>query len=125
MWSANIFNVNNEYWYNDFENDSREVVIEEAKKIAIKNNIKSFKIGRKVSDDIPYLSGEDIIEYAIDKLSDEIGEELASSYLDAVTDAQEKELERMLNDVFFRWHRKNNLLPSSYTIEDEEDIIIK
>ena len=38
---------------------------------------------------------------------------------------QEKELEVMLNKAFYEWHKKYNLFPSCYKVENTETIEVQ
>lgn len=121
-WVAEM-DMNTDTWLGDIW-DTREEAIENGIKQAKEEGLKSFRIGRAVSCEVPVISADTILEYAQDQIYDEVGE-VAETYLEGVTKEQSAELEDSLNKLFYEWSKKYNLFPNCYRIENEEVIDVK
>ena len=122
-WIVELTENNNEIWNADIECDSRKEAIIKGLKRAIEDGLVSFRIGRREQCRVPRICVETIIENARKRLYEEVGE-CAETYLDEVTERQELKLEEELNEVFYNWSVRHNLLPTCYEILDDEVIKI-
>lgn len=112
--------TDNEIWQFDYDGyESKEEAIRYGKKLAKGEDYKRFRVGKSVPCSMATIYADNIIENAVEQLYDEVGE-VSETYLENVTDEQEKELEEALNEVFYQWHKKHDLFPTCYTIEDIE-----
>lgn len=121
-WVAEV-DMNTDTWLGDIW-DTREEAIKNGTKQAKEEGVNCFRIGRAIPCAIPSISVDTVIEYAYEQLYDEVGE-VAETYLEGVTKEQSQELEESLNEIFYEWSKKYNLLPSCYRIENEEVIEVK
>lgn len=123
VWIVDLREGEYDIWQSDIECKSRE----EAIKLGIEQSkylgLRQFSIGRQVSCGMSYISADTVIENAQEQLYDEVGE-VAEGYLDT-TKEQDKELEDMLNKVFYEWHKKYNLFPTCYKVENTETIDVE
>ena len=121
-WGIQFTEVDNEIWDIDYEGyETKEEAINDG--LIMINEGSAFRVGRIVPCEISGIDTDRVIDYARDKLYDEVGE-FAETYLNDITTEQEKELEEALNNVFYEWHKKHNLFPTCYTVEDEEYVTI-
>ena len=121
-WGIQFTEVDNEIWDIDYEGyETKEEAINDG--LTMINEGSAFRVGRIVPCEISGIDTDRVIDYARDKLYDEVGE-FAETYLNDITTEQEKELEEALNNVFYEWHKKHNLFPTCYTVEDEEYVTI-
>ena len=121
-WGIQFTEVDNEIWDIDYEGyETKEEAINDG--LIMINEGSAFRVGRIVPCEISGINTDRVIDYARDRLYDEVGE-FAEAYLNDITTEQEKELEEALNNVFYEWHKKHNLFPTCYTIEDEEYVSI-
>ena len=120
-WTYEL-NINSEIWRGGVC-DSREEAIEEATKEALIDDIKKFKIG--IVEDVTNfgVNADYVIEDIQNAMDEEVGE-VAEDYLAYVSREELLELEKGLNDVFYRWQEKYNYKPTFYTIISEEIIEI-
>ena len=103
--------------------DTREEAIKEAELEAIEYKRNSFKIGIT----------EDVINFGVDvdrviediqvTMNEEVCE-VADDYLDDVTTEHLLELEKQLNEVFYKWQEKYSYKPTFYKVVSEEIIEI-
>lgn len=124
-WIAEITEDDHEYWHIDIEAKTRDEVISKGMKLALKNDIKSFRIGYMIGSAIPHICGDSILIYAQDNLCEEYGDSTDDEYLENVTHEQQQELEDMINDVFYEWHKKHNLFPQCFSVIKDEIIEVK
>ena len=123
-WGIQFTDTDNEIW--DIDEDGYETK-EEAINYGLRmigngtEEGKAFRVGRIIPCGMSGIDAESIIEGAQDSLIQEVGEH-GEGYLEDVTEEQRKELEETLNNVFYEWHKKHELFPNCYTIEDEEYI---
>lgn len=111
IWRGGVFNT-------------KEEAIEEGNSEAIIEGKMSFKIG--ITEEI-FNFGIDVdrvIEDIQNTMYDEAGE-IAEDYLDNVTTEHRLELERELNEVFYKWQEKHNYKPTFYRVISEEIIEVK
>ena len=121
-WGIQFTEADDEIWYIDYEGyETKEEAINDG--LTMINEGSAFRVGRIVPCEISGIDTDRVIDYARDRLYDEVGE-FAETYLNDITTEQEKELEEALNNVFYEWHKKHNLFPTCYTIEDEEYVSI-
>lgn len=121
-WGIQFTEVDNEIWDIDYEGyETKEEAINDG--LIMINEGSAFRVGRIAPCEISGIDTDRVIDYARDRLYDEVGE-FAEAYLNDITTEQEKELEEALNNVFYEWHKKHNLFPTCYTIEDEEYVSI-
>ncbi|AYE35294.1 hypothetical protein [Clostridium septicum] len=120
-WTYEL-NINSEIWRGGVC-DSREEAIEEASKEALIDDIKKFKIG--IIEDVPNfgVDVDRVIEDIQNTMYEEVGE-VAEDYLVYASTEELLELEKDLNDVFYKWQEKYNYKPTFYTIISEEIIEI-
>ena len=55
-----------------------------------------------------------------DILYEECDEEISNNWDKNITIEQRKELDRMVNEIIFKWIEKNDLQPSCFTIDNIE-----
>lgn len=111
IWRGGVFNT-------------KEEAIEEGNSEAIIEGKMSFKIG--ITEEI-FNFGIDVdrvIEDIQNTMYDEAGE-IAEDYLDNVTTEHRLELEKELNEVFYKWQEKHNYKPTFYRVISEEIIKVK
>ncbi len=123
-WIVELTESNSEIWSSDIDCNSREGAIEEGMKAAKEEGLSSFRIGRQEHCGMAHIDAGTIIENAQEQLYDEVGE-ASETYLEDVTDEQQKELEEALNDVFHSWHKKHKLFPNCYRILNDEVIEVR
>lgn len=123
VWIVDLREGDFDIWQGDIETNSREEAIKLGMEEAKEKGLVQFSIGKQVPCGISYISVDTIIENAQEQLYDEVGE-VAESYLDT-TKEQNEELELKLNEVFYEWHKKHNLFPSCYIVENTETIDVK
>ena len=104
--------------------DTKEKAIEEGKKDAIENGRQSFKVG--IIEDAPNfgIDVDSVIEQIQENMYNEMGE-VAEDYLDDVTKDDTLELEKRLNEVFYKWQEEHNYKPSFYKVISEEVIEVE
>ena len=104
--------------------DTKEEAIEEGKKDAIENGRQSFKVG--IIEDAPNfgIDVDSVIEQIQENMYNEMGE-VAEDYLDDVTKDDTLELEKRLNEVFYKWQEEHNYKPSFYKVISEEVIEVE
>lgn len=124
QWIVNLTEVDSEIWDMDIECNSREDAITEGMEMAIQEGLESFRIGKAIPCGIPYIDGEDLVTRACEQLYDEVGE-VAEDYSNSITTDLVKELETEINELFYQWHKKHNLEPKCYTIEECETIKVR
>lgn len=125
-WGIQFTDADNEIWNTDYEGyKTKEEAIKDGLRMVNEGTEEgsSFGVGRIVPCRMSGIDTERVIEYAQDRLYDEVGE-YGETYLEDVTEEQEKELEEALNNVFYEWHKKHNLFSTCYTVEDEEYVTI-
>ena len=124
-WIIELTEFDYEIWHSDIEDCvSREEAIEKGMEAAKKEGLTSFRIGKKEPCGMANIDVDTIIENAQEQLYDEVGE-VSETYLEDITNEQEKELEESLNEVFYKLHKKHKLFPSCYKVLDEEVIEVK
>lgn len=123
VWIVDLREGDHDIWQADIETDSREEAIKLGIEQAKEEGIKQFSIGRQVSCGMSNISVDTVIENAQERLYDEVGE-VAEGYLDT-TKEQDDELEDILNKAFYEWHKKYNLFPTCYKVENTETIDVE
>lgn len=123
VWIVDLREGEPDIWQADIETNSREEAIKLGMEQAKEEGLSQFNIGRQVLCGMSYISADAVIENAQEQLYDEVGE-VAEGYLDT-TKEQDKELEDKLNEVFYEWHKKYNLFPTCYKVEDTETIEVE
>lgn len=123
-WIVELTESDNEIWSSDIDCNSREEAIEEGMKAAKEEGLSSFRIGRQEYCGMAHIDVDSIIENAQEQLYNEVGE-ASETYLEDITEEQEKELEEALNNAFHDWHKKHNLFPNCYRIFNDEVIEVK
>ena len=118
-------NTDNDSWQFDYDGyDSKEEAIKYGIKIAKIDKETCFRVGKSIPCSMGRIDADNIIENAVEQLYEEVGE-VSETYLENITDEQEKELEEALNEVFYNWHKKHDLFPTCYTIEDIEYVEVE
>ena len=121
-WGIQFTDADNEIWNTDYEGyETKEEAINDG--LTMINEGSAFRVGKIVACRMSRIDADRVVEDAQDRLYDEIGE-FAEAYLNDITTEQEKELEEALNNVFYEWHKKHNLFPTCYIVEDEEYVTI-
>lgn len=120
-WIVDLRDEIDEYWRADIECEIKEEAIKLGTEMAKEEGIKSFWIGEQHSCGMSTIDTTVIIEDAQEQLYNNVGE-AGDDYLENVTEEQQKELEEKLNDVFYEWHKKYNLFPTCYMVENSEKI---
>lgn len=120
IWIVDLREGDFDIWQGDIETNSREEAIKLGMEEAKEEGLSQFSIGKQVLCNISHIWADSIIENAQEQLYDEVGE-VAECYLDT-TKEQDEELELKLNEVFYEWHKKHNLFPSCYKVENIETI---
>lgn len=118
-WTYEI-DVNRDIWRGGVF-DTKEEAIKEANSEAIIEGEMAFKIG--IVEDV-YNFGIDVdrvIEDITETTYSEAGE-VAEDYMDDVTTEHRLELERELNEVFYKWQERHNYKPTFYRVVSEEVI---
>ena len=123
VWIVDLREGEHEIWQADIEANSREEAVKLGIEQAKKEGLSQFSIRKQVLCSISHIWADSIIENAQEQLYDEVGE-VAECYLDT-TKEQDKELEDMLNKAFYEWHKKYNLFPSCYKVENTETIEVQ
>lgn len=123
-WIVELTERDSEIWSSDIDCKSREEAIEEGMNAAKEEGLKSFRIGRQEYCSMAHIDADTVIENAQEQLYDEVGE-VSETYLEDVTEEQQKELEEALNEVFYNWHKKHNLFPNCYKVLNAETIEVK
>lgn len=123
IWIVDLREGEYDIWQADIETNSREEAIKLGMEQAKEEGLSQFSIGKVVLCGMPYISADTVIENAQEQLYDEVGE-VAEGYLDT-TKEQDKELEDKLNEVFYEWHKKHNLFPTCYKVENIEIIKVE
>lgn len=124
-WIAEMTEENDEYWHVDISSDTKEDIIIKGIELAKKDGINSFRIGYMIEAAIPHIWCDSIINDAQENLYDEYDESTDEEYLENITGEQQRELETMINDVFYEWHKKHNLFPQCFSIINDEIIKVK
>lgn len=121
-WGIQFTEVDDEIWYIDYEGyETKEEAINDGLNMIDEET--GFRVGRIIPCRMSGIDTDRVIEDAQGELYDEVGE-CAETYLNDITTEQEKELEEALNNVFYEWHKKHNLFPTCFTVEDEEYVSI-
>lgn len=120
-WIVMLTEKEQDTWWSDIDCDSREEAIRLGTEQAKEDGLKSFYIGSQVMCSLSTIYADSIIEDAKEQLYDNVGE-VAETYLEDVTKEQQEELEEKLNEVFYEWHKKYNLFPTCYMVENSEKI---
>lgn len=93
--------------------------------LAKEENESSFRIGQMIPINIiPTLNIDSVLGNAFNQVYDEVGE-VAEDFLSKVTYEQEKELEELLNKVYYDWLVKHKHLPNYYKVINAEIIEVK
>lgn len=124
-WIAEITEDDDEYWHIDISAETRDEIIIKGMKLAREDGIKSFRIGYMVGAAIPHIWCDSILVDAQDSLREEYSNSTDDEYLENVTHEQQQELENMMNDVFYEWHKKYNLFPQCFSVIKDEIIKVK
>ena len=104
--------------------DTKEEAIKQGKKEAIEDRKQSFKVG--IIEE-PTNFGVDVNQ-VIGNLQEAMYEEIGEAgwdYLDDVTKEDALELEKRLNEVFYKWQEEHNYKPSFYKVISEEVIEVE
>ncbi|MBY6838654.1 hypothetical protein [Clostridium botulinum] len=123
VWIVDLREGDYDIWQANIETGSREEAIKLGTEKAKEEGIKQFSIGTQISCGMSSISADMVIESAYDELYNEVGE-VAEGYLDT-TKEQNEELELKLNEVFYEWHKKHNLFPTCYKVENTETIDVE
>ncbi|NFO86480.1 hypothetical protein FDC58_10540 [Clostridium botulinum] len=123
LWIVDLREGDYDIWKADIETNSREEAIKLGIEQAKEGGLSQFSIGRQIPCGMSSISVDSVIENAQEQLYDEVGE-VAEGYLDA-TKEQYEELEDKLNELFYEWHKKHNLFPTCYKVENTETIEVE
>lgn len=104
--------------------DTKEEALQEALKEAKGYNKKKVTIGKCVLVDKIGIDIDFVLEDISNTMQDNYGE-VAEDYLNNVLKEHKLEVEKELNEVFFKWLDKYNYEPNFYNIEDTEIIEIE
>lgn len=111
-------------WYGESFFDTKEEAIQEGYRLAEKENLKFFRVGLCESGTNYGIDVDSVIEHIQETTYDEVGE-VAEDYLNDVTTEDLLELEKKLNDVFYKWQKEHKYEPNFYRIVATERINIK
>lgn len=111
-------------WYGESFFDTKEEAIQEGYRLAEKENLKFFRVGLCESETNYGIDVDNVIEHIQETTYDEVGE-VAEDYLNDVTTEDLLELEKKLNDVFYKWQKEHKYEPNFYRIVATERINIK
>ena len=123
-WIVELTEKEDDIWFADIECNSRQEAIREGMEKAKSQGLKSYRIGRSISCEVPNIFADWIIENAQEQLGYEVGE-VADDYLEGVNEEQIKELEEEINEVFQDWNKRYNLEPNCYKVVDVERINVE
>lgn len=123
-WIVMLTEKEQDIWWSDIDCENRKEAIRLGREQAKEDGLKSFYIGSQTMCSLSTIYADNIIEDAQEQLYDNVGE-VAETYLEGVTKEQQKELEDKLNEVFYEWHKKHNLFPTCYMVENSEKIEIE
>ena len=112
--------LNSDTWRGDVC-DTKEEAIKLARKEAIEEGGKSFKVGIVECVTNFGIDVDRVIEDIQETMHEDIGE-VADDYLDDATTEERLELEKQFNDVFYAWQKKYNHEPTFYRVISEEII---
>ena len=104
--------------------DTKEKTIKEGKRDAIEDGRQSFKVGIIEEPTNFGIDVDQVIGNIQEAMYEEIGE-AAEDYLDDVTKEDALELEKRLNEVFYKWQEEHNYKPSFYKVISEEVIEVE
>lgn len=124
-WIIEFTDTDHEPWTIDYEGYmTKEEAIQDGIEIAKKVDQSSFRVGRIIPYSIADLDVDVILEHAIDQARNVLGE-YEEDYLSYVTTQQAIELEKELNEVFYRWHKKYDLFLQNFIVEESEFVEVK
>lgn len=124
-WGIEFIDTDNDIWDFDYDGyESKEEAIKDGIRFAKEEGYKCFRVGKSIPCSMARIYADTIIENAGEQLYDEVGE-VSETYLEGVTVEQENELEEALNEVFYQWHKKHELFPTCYKIEDGEFVEVE
>lgn len=124
-WIAEMTENNSEYWHIDIDAKTRDEIITKGMKLAKEDGIKSFRIGYMIGAAVPHIWCDSILIDAQDNLHEEYGDSTDDEYLENITQEQQNELENMINDTFYEWHKKYNLFPQCFSVIRNEIIEVE
>ena len=123
-WILEISERISDIWYGESFFDTKEEAIQEGYWLAEKENLKFFRVGLCESETNYGIDVDNVIEHIQETTYDEVGE-VAEDYLNDVTTEDLLELEKKLNDVFYKWQKEHKYEPNFYRIVATERINIK
>ncbi|WP_455798055.1 hypothetical protein [Clostridium butyricum] len=110
------------------EEEAKEFYEDAAKnygyEIAEKEGLSRFRIGLCEDAENFGIDVDRVIENIQEAMYETIGE-AAECYLDDVTKEDALELEKRLNEVFYKWQEEHNYKPSFYKVISEEVIEVE
>ncbi|WP_455796113.1 hypothetical protein [Clostridium butyricum] len=123
-WILDIQQYDNEIWMPEEYFDDKEDAQKYGYEIAEKEGLSRFRIGLCEDAENFGIDVDRVIENIQEAMYEEIGE-AAEDYLDDVTKEDALELEKRLNEVFYKWQEEHNYKPSFYKIISEEVIEVE
>jgi len=116
-------NISSEFWRGGIY-ETKEETIRNGRKEAIEENKQSFKIGMVEEANNYGIDVDQVIETIQEAVYEDVGE-VAEDYLDDATKEDLLELEKQLNDVFYKWQEKHHYKPTFYKVVTEEIIKVE
>lgn len=123
-WILEISERISDIWYGESFFDTKEEAIQEGYRLAEKENLKFFRVGLCKSETNYGIDVDSVIQHIQETTYDKVGE-VAEDYLNDVTTEDLLELEKKLNDVFYKWQKEHKYEPNFYRIVATERINIK
>ena len=123
-WILDIQQYDNEIWMPEEYFDDKEDAQKYGYEIVEKEGLSRFRIGLCEDAENFGIDVDRVIENIQEAMYETIGE-AAECYLDDVTKEDALELEKRLNEVFYKWQEEHNYKPSFYKIISEEVIEVE
>jgi hypothetical protein len=123
-WILDIQEYDNEIWSPEEYFDSKDAAKNYGYEIAEKEGLSRFRIGLCEDAENFGIDVDRVIENIQEAMYEEIGE-AAEDYLDDVTKEDALELEKRLNEVFYKWQEEHKYKPSFYKVISEEVIEVE
>ena len=122
-WILDTQQYDNEIWFPEGFYPTKDIAKEYGYQIAEKENLERFRVG--VCEDIPNfgIGVDQVIENIKEATYEEAGE-VSENYLDDVKKEDALELEKELNEVFYKWQEKHGYKHNFFRIISEEVIIL-
>lgn len=120
-WILDIQQYDNEIWMPEEYFDDKEDAQKYGYEIAEKEGLSRFRIGLCEDAENFGIDVDRVIENIQEAMYETIGE-AAECYLDDVTKEDALELEKELNEVFYKWQERHSYKPNLFKVIAEEVI---